>query len=267
MLRFSSRSTLTSFSRCRTHVLPTSVHTGATDSASSASALRRASAARPGRRVIPKAAICAWPKRSEASSSNSSSRSFGLTLGSRLDQLELDAELRRGGGRRAASPRPTATSPSPCMPSRSVASYSWMVFTAFPSKRGRRDGRHRRSACAPQGRARRPRPEFALRASKGVRLTPSRAPGTATTSSHSSRWRLAAPVEGVLERRLQLAGDRAGSPGADRVVVDLAHRHQLRRRPGQEHLVGEIQLGARDVAFEHLVALSSRASVITERDG
>ena len=41
---------------------------------------------------------------------------------------------------------------------------------------------------------------------------------------------------------------------ADRVVVDLADRHELGGGAGEEHLVGEVELGARDVALDHLVA-------------
>ena len=37
------------------------------------------------------------------------------------------------------------------------------------------------------------------------------------------------------------------------VIVDLAYRHQLGRRAGHEDLVGNEQLGAGDVAFDHRV--------------
>ena len=71
--RFSSRSTRTTFSRCRPHVLPTIVHTGAKQSAST----RRpssSSAGTPRRRVMPKAATSACSKRS---------------CGEQLEELEL----------------------------------------------------------------------------------------------------------------------------------------------------------------------------------
>ena len=45
-----------------------------------------------------------------------------------------------------------------------------------------------------------------------------------------------------------------GSPRADRVVVDLAHGHELGGGPGHEDLVGEVQLGAGDVALDDRVA-------------
>ena len=47
------------------------------------------------------------------------------------------------------------------------------------------------------------------------------------------------------------------SPGravADRVVVDLAHRDELGGGAGHEDLVGEVELGARDVALDDLEA-------------
>ena len=42
---------------------------------------------------------------------------------------------------------------------------------------------------------------------------------------------------------------------ADREVVDLADRRQLGRGAGHEDLVGAVELAARDVALDDLVAL------------
>ena len=65
---------------------------------------------------------------------------------------------------------------------------------------------------------------------------------------------LGAPVDRVVEGGLEHARDLARLAGADRVVVDLAHRHELGGGAGQEDLVGEVQLGAGDVALDDLVA-------------
>ena len=90
MRRFSSRSTRTTFSRCRLHVLPTSVQTGANESASRRSA-SSSSAATSRRRVMPNAAISAVRNVSRASSSNSSA-SFGFEAG-KPASTNADAEL------------------------------------------------------------------------------------------------------------------------------------------------------------------------------
>src|ERR1700691_1519849 len=65
---------------------------------------------------------------------------------------------------------------------------------------------------------------------------------------------LAAPVDRVVEGGLEYTRDLAGPAGADRVVVDLAHGHELGRGPGHEDLLGQVQLGAGDVALDHRVA-------------
>src|SRR3954467_6602233 len=65
---------------------------------------------------------------------------------------------------------------------------------------------------------------------------------------------LGAAVERVLERALDGARDLAGVALADRMVVDLAQRRELGGRAGDEHLVGEVELGAGDVALDHLKA-------------
>ena len=72
-------------------------------------------------------------------------------------------------------------------------------------------------------------------------------------------------MQRVVEGPLQLAGDRPRLAPAHGVVVDLADGHQLGRRAGQEHLVGQVQLAAVDVAVHHAVpeVLGDRA--ITER--
>ena len=118
MRRFSSRSTRTTFSRCRLHVLPTIVTTGANESAS----MRRASsssAAASRRRVMPNAASSAVEKDSRASSENSSA-SLGFEAGK-------PASI--SGTPRSSSTCATRTfsaaesdMPSPCIPSRRVQS-------------------------------------------------------------------------------------------------------------------------------------------------
>ena len=77
--RFSSREARTTFSTCRTELLPTSVQTGAKQPASTVSP-SSSSAATPRLRVIPKATISATSRRSSESSSNSSC-SLGLETG------------------------------------------------------------------------------------------------------------------------------------------------------------------------------------------
>ena len=58
------------------------------------------------------------------------------------------------------------------------------------------------------------------------------------------------------EDALDLLGHRAGL--ADRVVVDLADRHDLGRRAGEEGLVGEDQVGTGEVALDDVVAEPGR---------
>ena len=65
-------------------------------------------------------------------------------------------------------------------------------------------------------------------------------------------------MQGVLEAGLHRAGDGAGLAGADRVVVDLADGRQLGRGAGDEDLVGQVELGAGDVALDDLVAEVAR---------
>ena len=69
---------------------------------------------------------------------------------------------------------------------------------------------------------------------------------------------LGAAVQRVLELRLDVLGDLAGR--AERVVVDLADRDQLGCGAGEEDLVGQIELGARDVALLDRVAEVARRS-------
>ena len=77
--RFSAGSALMTFSRCSFQVLPTSVQTGAKQSASSASA-SSSEAFTSRRRVMPKAQIVELSNLSFSSRPNSST-SFGLELG------------------------------------------------------------------------------------------------------------------------------------------------------------------------------------------
>ena len=164
--------TSTTFSRCSTQVLPTSVQTGATDSASTAGPRRR-SAATPRRRVMPNAAICAC----EALAGEQLEQLALLRVRRReagLDQV--DAELVEACATRSFSSA-ESDMPSPRMPSRRVASYSWMCSRqVLRAGRGGRCGLRRRAldgcACAP-------RPNRCRGGSAGA---PAAAP---TTSSHS----------------------------------------------------------------------------------
>ena len=63
-----------------------------------------------------------------------------------------------------------------------------------------------------------------------------------------------ASVQGVVEHALDRLRDRTRASGADHVVVDLANGHQLGGGSRQEDLVGEVQLGPREVALDDLVA-------------
>src|SRR3954449_13162288 len=68
------------------------------------------------------------------------------------------------------------------------------------------------------------------------------------------RVALGAPVQGVLEDRLDAPGDRPAPAVADRQVVDLANRRQLGGGAGHEDLVGVVELAAGYVALNDLVA-------------
>src|SRR5262249_12049605 len=57
------------------------------------------------------------------------------------------------------------------------------------------------------------------------------------------------------ERLLDPARDRAGLAAADPTVIDVADRRDLRRGAGQEHLVGDVQLVARDQLLADLDAV------------
>src|SRR6516165_409970 len=57
-----------------------------------------------------------------------------------------------------------------------------------------------------------------------------------------------------LEQLLDLAGDRTGlAVAANHPVVDRANRHDLGCRPGQERLLGRVQVGTQDVADLNVV--------------
>ena len=118
MRRFSSGSTCVTFSRCSDQVLPTSVQTGANESASSRSA-GSSSAAASRRRVIPKAATSAVSKLSPASSSKSAS-SLGLDAGKPASIRCTPSESSACATRSFSSAE--SDMPSPCMPSRRVVS-------------------------------------------------------------------------------------------------------------------------------------------------
>src|SRR3546814_9962371 len=55
-------------------------------------------------------------------------------------------------------------------------------------------------------------------------------------------------------RCLQLFGDRTATAFADRTIVDLANRRDFSGGAGEERLVGDIDLVARDASFDDLVA-------------
>jgi hypothetical protein len=116
--RFSSGSTFVTFSRWSDQVLPTSVHTGAKESASRRSA-GSSSAAASRLRVIPNAAICAVSKDSRERSSNSAS-SFGLDAGKPASMRCTPSESSACATRTFSSTE--SDIPSPCMPSRRVVS-------------------------------------------------------------------------------------------------------------------------------------------------
>src|SRR5581483_12299614 len=61
-----------------------------------------------------------------------------------------------------------------------------------------------------------------------------------------------AAADGVEEERLQLARHRADAAVADLAVVHLDHGREVRRGPGHEALVGDVELGAVDRALDDL---------------
>ena len=117
MRRFSSRSTRTTFSRCRLQVLPTSVQTGAKESASSRRAGSSA-AAESRRRVIPNAATSV--RRFSRASSSKSSASFGFEAGKPASIIGTPRSSSRCATRSFSSAE--SDIPSPCIPSRRVVS-------------------------------------------------------------------------------------------------------------------------------------------------
>src|SRR5947209_48472 len=67
---------------------------------------------------------------------------------------------------------------------------------------------------------------------------------------------LGAAAESILEHPLDRAGDLTRRPDLD--PIDRAHRRQLGGRAGQEHLVGERELGSSYVALDDGVAEVAR---------
>src|SRR3954462_10238312 len=63
---------------------------------------------------------------------------------------------------------------------------------------------------------------------------------------------LAAPVQRVLEGQLHGPRDLAGLAGPDSVAVGLAGGPRLGGHAGQDALVGQVQLGAGEVALDDL---------------
>ena len=118
MRRFSSGSTRVTFSRWSAQVFPTSVQTGANDSASRRSA-GSWSALASRRRVMPNAAISAFSKLSPASSLKSAS-SFGFELGKPASMKCTPSPSSACATRTFSSAE--SDMPSPCIPSRRVVS-------------------------------------------------------------------------------------------------------------------------------------------------
>ena len=117
MARFSSRSTLTTFSRCRPQVLPTSVQTGAKESTSARNAAS-SSAGTPRRRVMPKAHTSA--RSPSCSSRSNSSASFGFEAGKPASMKGMPRSSSTCATRTFSST--DSDMPWPCMPSRRVVS-------------------------------------------------------------------------------------------------------------------------------------------------
>src|SRR3954447_10714975 len=224
MRRFSSRSTRTTLSRWSAQVLPTSVQTGANDSASARSAGSSAARTSP-RRVAANAGPRPRPRRgggwgrtpppARAAARARAARTARPPWGSRPGSRPRSCARRgrRAGARRAASPRRTATSPPP--------------------------------ACRRAGWCRRRRSSSRGRSGHGHHVVPV---GVA----------LRPAVQRVLEDALDRTGDVARLARADRPVVDLAHRRQLGGRAGHEDLVGEVELVAGDLALLELEAEVAR---------
>ena len=118
MRRFSSGSTWVTLSKCSDQVLPTSVHTGAKESASSRSD-GSSSAATSRRRVMPKATTSEVSKLSPASSSKRAT-SLGLDAGKPASIRCTPSESSAWATRTFSSA--DSDIPSPCMPSRKVVS-------------------------------------------------------------------------------------------------------------------------------------------------
>ena len=220
--------------------------------ASAAPRRRRRSMSR--RRVIPKAAIVAFSSSSSASRSNSSA-SFGLELGkpasmnwtpsssSACDDLQLLLD-----GERHAVARP-------CRRARSCRRASPVPSDAFRFERSGRGPAEPACAAAPRqplgGCGNSPDCLETVQHS-GTDLTRLVSfAGDLDGSSHS-RYSSARPCRASSNLAWITLRDLARL--AERVVVDLAHRHQLGGGAGEEHLVGEVELGAGDVALLDLVA-------------
>ena len=217
--RFSSRSTRTTFSRCSAQVLPTSVQTGREQSASTRSAGSSSARRRAGGSCRKRRSARA--RSSRAPAARRARAPWGSTPGSRPRSGRRPA--RRARARRAASPRRRATCPRPAC---------------------RRAGWRRRA-----GLSTRPSVQAAR-------------PGVERRDLHDVEP-LAVALRAAVERVRRRPAGRArvispGLAGADRVVVDLAHRDELGRGAGQEDLVGQVELGARDVALDDLEAEVAR---------
>ncbi len=72
------------------------------------------------------------------------------------------------------------------------------------------------------------------------------------------------PCTASKNRALQLLGDRAALAGADRAIVELADRRHLGGGAGEERLVGDVDVVARQALGAHLVARGRAPASITE---
>src|SRR3954464_15614953 len=200
--RFSSRSTRTTLSRCSDQVLPTNVHTGAKQSASSRSAGSSA-ALTSRRRVMPNAAISVVPNVSRESSSKSSA-SLGFDAGKPASTKWMPSSSSLCATRTFSAA--VRDIPSPCIPSRRVASYSCM-------------GPRLRDQVGGLG-------DLVELGRDGIQPV---------------AVALGAAVQRILERRLDPTRDLPGAALADGVVVDLTDGGQLGGGTAHEQLVGQVQ--------------------------
>ena len=184
MRRFSSRSTRTTFSRCRLQVLPTIVQTGAKQPASSRSAVvllggHAAPAGHPEGGDLRVAERLGGEQVEELGLLRVRGREPGLDQG--------DAELVEARARRAASRRPRATSPRPACRRAGCSRRRRSRLTAWSAPVRRR--RRATPRSAPSGRAARPRTRRWTRAGDLPRARRCRPAGRRPRAAASARPR------------------------------------------------------------------------------